>query len=77
MGVRVKENDMITDIRNGITILRADKGKWLSNGSSWSNTDIYIGVKDSVSNWIEVDTEPVLLEEEDPESIISELEGLL
>ena len=68
---------MITRQENGITILRADEGKWLVKGESYSNTDVYLGIHDSAENWVEVDTEPQPMEEQDPEGVISELEGLL
>lgn len=68
---------MTIRIENGITILRADEGKWLVKGESYSNTDIYLGIHDKPENWVEVDTEPVLPESLDPEAIITELEGLV
>lgn len=68
---------MTIRIENGITILRADEGKWLVKGESYSNTDVYLGKYDAVENWIEQDTEPLPPEEQNPEEAITELEGLL
>lgn len=68
---------MIIRNENGVTILRADEGKWLVKGESYSNTDVYLGKFDSVTNWIEQDTEPLPPVEQTPETIIAELEELL
>ena len=61
----------------GITIIRADEGKWLVKGESYSNTDVYLGIHDAVENWTEVDTEPLPPEEVDPEQVIAEMEQLI
>ena len=68
---------MIMRIVNGMTILKADAGKWLKSGDSHSNTDIYLGAKDKVENWAEVDVEPVPIEPLDVEQTITEMEGLV
>lgn len=68
---------MIIRQENGITILRAAEGKWLVKGESYSNTDVYLGIHDAAENWIEQDTEPQPIAEQDPEGVISELEELL
>lgn len=67
---------MTIRIENGITILRAAEGKWLVKGESYSNTDVYLGKYDAAENWVEVDTEPLPPEEQNPEEAITELEGL-
>lgn len=67
---------MIIRQENGMTILRAAEGKWLVKGESYSNTDIYLGIHDAAENWVEVDTEPLPPEEQNPEEVITELEGL-
>lgn len=62
----------------GVRVIRADDGKWLVKGESYSNTDIYLGITDSPANWAEVDTEPVPPEEQDEiDQMLTELEGLL
>ena len=61
---------MITKtLSTGQTVIRADEGKWLVKGESYSNTDVYLGIHDSASNWVEQDSPP-------PEAVIEELEGL-
>jgi hypothetical protein len=68
---------MITSVnKEGITIIRADEGKWLVKGESYSNTDVYLGIHDAASNWTEQDAPPEPIDT-DPESIIAELEGLV
>jgi hypothetical protein len=68
---------MITKtLSTGQTVIRADDGKWLVKGESYSNTDVYLGKTDKPKNWVEVDTEPIPPEEADPESIVAELEAL-
>ncbi len=69
MNVRVNEQ--------GITIIRADEGKWLVKGDSYSNTDVYLGIHDSASNWVERDAPPPEPTNTDPESVIAEMENLL
>lgn len=64
---------MITKQINGIPVICADEGKWLVKGESYSNTDIYLGIHDKPENWIEVDTEPVPPEAQDPEQAAVEL----
>ena len=61
----------------GITIIRADKGKWLVKGESCSNTDVYLGIHDSASNWVEQDSPPPEPADTDPEQVIAEMENLL
>ena len=69
---------MITRVNEqGITILRADEGKWLVKGESYSNTDVYLGIHDSASNWVEQDAPPPEPTGTDPEQVIAEMEGLL
>jgi hypothetical protein len=63
--------------KEGITIIRADKGKWLVKGESYSNTDIYLGIHDKPENWVEQDAPPPEPADLDPEGIVSELEGLV
>jgi hypothetical protein len=60
----------------GITIIRADEGKWLVKGESYSNTDVYLGIHDSASNWVEQDFPPEPIDT-DPEAVIAEMENLL
>lgn len=67
---------MISRVVNGLTVLKADAGKWLKSGDSYSNTDIYLGAKDKPENWTEVDIEPVPIEDS-VEQTIAELEGLV
>jgi hypothetical protein len=61
----------------GITIIRADEGKWLVKGESYSNTDVYLGIHDAASNWTEQDAPPPDPITTDPEAVIAEMEGLL
>ena len=61
----------------GITIIRADEGKWLVKGESYSNTDVYLGTHDKPENWTEQDAPPPEPADLDPEGIVSELEGLV
>lgn len=68
---------MIIRQENGMTILRANEGKWLQKDESYSNTDIYLGIHDAAENWTEVDTEPQPVTEQDPEEVIAEMEGSL
>lgn len=68
---------MIVKQINGIPVIRADEGKWLVKGESYSNTDVYLGIYDAASNWTEQDAPPPDPLDTDPESIITELEGLL
>lgn len=69
---------MITQVTSeGITVIRADEGKWLQKGEVYSNTNIYLGVNDLPANWIEVESEPIIEGEQTPEEIIGEQEGLL
>jgi hypothetical protein len=52
---------MITQITpEGVTIIKADEGKWLQKGELYSNTNIYLGKDDLPSNWIEVNSEPTV-----------------
>lgn len=52
---------MITQVTSeGITVVRADEGKWLQKGEVYSNTNIYLGVNDLPANWIEVESEPII-----------------
>lgn len=66
---------MITDKINGITRLTASDGMVLTNGSS-TGTEVWLAPMARADDWREV-SEGALLEESDPESIITELEGLL
>ena len=68
---------MITRQENGITILRADEGKWLVKGESYSNTDVYLGIHDSAENWVEQDSPPPEPADIDPEQVIVEMEQLI
>lgn len=68
---------MIKIERDGQTIIRADPGRWLVKGESYSNTDVYLGKSDAPENWIEQDAPPPEPVDTDPESVIAEMEGLL
>jgi hypothetical protein len=69
---------MITKtLSTGQTVLRADEGKWLVKGESYSNTDVYLGIHDAASNWTEQDAPPPDPITTDPEAVIAEMEGLL
>ena len=69
---------MMTSVnKDGITILTPDKGKWLVKGESYSNTDVYLGIHDSASNWVEQDSPPPEPTDTDPEQVIAEMENLL
>ena len=68
---------MITRQENGITVIRADEGKWLQKGDAYSNTDIYLGTHDAPENWVEVDSEPSPPVEMDEGAMLDELEVLL
>lgn len=61
---------------NGITRLTAAEGKVLTNGVT-SGTEVWLSPQDSESNWIEQDSPPPEPTNTDPESIITEMEGLL
>lgn len=39
-------------------VLTADEGKWLTNGQTYSQ-QVWLGVRDSVENWHEVDESEV------------------
>lgn len=39
-------------------VLTADEGKWLTNGQTYSQ-QVWLGVRDSVNNWQEVDESEV------------------
>ena len=68
---------MITRIENGITIIKADEGRYLVKGDAYSNSDIYLGRADAVENWTEQDNPPPEPTDIDPEAVIEELEGLV
>ena len=69
---------MITKtLSTGQTVIRADEGKWLVKGESYSNTDVYLGIHDAPENWVEQDSPPPEPADIDPESIIAEMEGLI
>ena len=61
----------------GITIIRADEGNRLVKGESYSNTDVYLGIHDSASNWVEQDAPPPEPADTDPEQVIAEMEAVL
>jgi hypothetical protein len=66
---------MITDKINGITRLTASDGMVLTNGDS-HGTEVWLAPTALASDWREI-SEGALLEESDPESIVSELEELI
>ena len=69
---------MITKtLSDGRTIIRADDGKWLVKGESYSDTDVYLGIHDSASNWVEQDSPPPEPADTDPEQVIAEMEAVL
>lgn len=39
-------------------IITPEEGKWLSNGQTYSQ-QVWLGVRDSVENWLEVDESEV------------------
>lgn len=39
-------------------VLTADEGKWLTNGQTYSQ-QVWLGVRDSIENWHEVDESEV------------------
>ena len=52
----------MTNSKIEITVLEAEKGKWLTNGETFS-TKVYLGINDSPLNWREVDEIPENIEE--------------
>jgi hypothetical protein len=42
---------------DGVTVLLADEGKYLTNGETYG-TKVWLGVNDIVSNWYETDEIP-------------------
>lgn len=50
-------------------IITPDEGKWLTNGQTYSQ-QVWLGVRDSVENWYEVD------ESEVPSEWLPEVEGI-
>ena len=69
---------MITRITTeGITVIRADDGKWLQKGESYSNTDVYLGKNDLVTNWIELDYEPIPIDVDESDPSVDEVVQIL
>ncbi len=69
---------MITQITpEGVTIIKADEGKWLQKGELYSNTNIYLGKDDLPSNWIEVNSEPIVEKDQTPDEVIKGQEALV
>ena len=55
---------MTIDEIDGVTVLFADSGKYLTNGETYG-TKVWLGVADMVSNWHEVDEIPMPVEPEE------------
>ena len=65
-------------IENGITVLTADNGMKLTNGSSFGSV-VYLGVHDSEDNWHEITEAEAekLMAEEDEEATAEDYETAL
>lgn len=46
---------MKVEIINGITVVSPTKGKYITNGEAYSDSQVYLGTLDSPDNWSEVD----------------------
>lgn len=62
---------MTKEVRNGITVLTADEGKYLHNGGTYTDS-AFLGIYDSPDNWVEVDEIPDETEQPDEEEITAE-----
>lgn len=66
-------------IENGITVLTADDGMKLTNGTSFGSV-VYLGANDSESNWYEIteaEAEKLMEGENDEEATAEDYEAAL
>ena len=57
---------MTKEVRNGLSVLTADEGKYLHNGDTYTDS-VFLGIYDSPDNWVEVDEIPDEPEQTDEE----------
>lgn len=66
---------MTRETVNGIVVLTADTGKWLTNGETYSE-QVYIGKKCNETEWREVNERPQEEDEPTAEEVLDIIMGV-